>query len=37
VVMARAGIKTHSNEQILQSLERHWQRVTQQCAHSSAN
>ena len=37
VVMARAGIKTQSNQQILQSLERHWQRVTQQCANSSAN
>ena len=37
VVMARAGIKTQSNEQIQQSLARHWQRVIQQCANSSAN
>ena len=37
VVMARAGIKTLSNQQILQSLERHWQRVIQQCAKSSSN
>ena len=33
VVMARAGIKT----EFLQNLPRHWQRVIQQCANSSAN